>query len=100
MTMFYQPKGNHLGNDSGLHQFLTSKIMNNGDDSSKVVTKRKKTKIYKWKRPSDKPKRPACAYNLLFFLERERLVRGDDVNQHPIYTEADASRAAEAQRHA
>jgi hypothetical protein len=42
-----------------------------------TVRKQRHTKVYQWKRPSDKPKRPACAYNLFFYLERERILRGE-----------------------
>jgi hypothetical protein len=60
-------------------------------------SKKRKRKVYSWKRPSDKPKRPACAYNLFFYLERERILRGD-VNPK-IYSAEDATRAANAQIH-
>ena len=62
---------------------------------SETIPKRRKKRVYAWKRPSDKPKRPACAYNLFYSLERENMLNGNDKN--PIYTAADASRAAEAQ---
>lgn len=65
---------------------------------SKILIKKKKTKkVYAWKLPSDKLKRPACACNSYSYLEQERMLTSDNDNRRPKYTAADVARAAESQ---
>lgn len=66
----------------------------NKDGSTKCCSKRKK-RVPRWKRPVDKPKRPASAYNLFFNLERQRLLNGDP---KCIYNEIHVAETAITQR--
>lgn len=46
------------------------------------------------KRANDRPKRPPCAYNLFFHLERERILRDEGRQADRYVTKADVVRAA------
>jgi hypothetical protein len=53
-------------------------LKSNSNDKNITQMKRTgKTKIFRrrgWRKPLDRPRRPPCAYNLFFQLERQRLI--------------------------
>jgi hypothetical protein len=83
-------------NHTVVQKIMSSSTPSKPEHPKATKCKKRNKKVYLWKRPADKPKRPACAYNLFFYLERERVLRGE---KDPIqYTTDDAVRAAVAQK--
>jgi HMG-box domain len=79
--------------DEYVERFTTKKSC----DGNLDVKCKQRIKKKSWKRPLDKPKRPACAYNLFFHLQREKLLNGCGDDRK--FSVGEVARAASYQRY-